>query len=113
MLGSEASTLDFVEDGLALGLPDVALGVEVALSEVGLDRIGLFAHMAEAAFADDILGKIAKETLQRIHPRRRGRREMQRDAREPVGVLVPLFAPANPAFHLRVVVRDVAVNNKR
>src|SRR5262249_61432209 len=61
--------LDLAQDVLALGVPDVSLGIFVALSEKGDNRIRQFADRGETLRSDEV-GEIAKEALDQIQPRR-------------------------------------------
>ena len=64
LLGS----LDFPEDFLSLGFPDVALRVQITLCEIGLYRGDQLAHAGEAAVANAIDGQVAEEAFDEVHP---------------------------------------------
>src|SRR5215469_16310684 len=66
---SLACCLDLAQHVLALGAPDVSLGIFVALSEKGDNRIRQFADRRETLRSDEV-GEIAKEALDQIQPRR-------------------------------------------
>jgi hypothetical protein len=68
MLEGGAGAQELGEDVLALGVPDVAFGGEVALGEVGLDGVDELAHAGEAALAHDLLGEIAEQALDQVEP---------------------------------------------
>src|SRR5215469_14857353 len=93
--------LDLAQDVLALGMPDVSLGIFVALSEKGDNRIRQFADCGETPRGDEV-GEIAKEALDQIQPRRGGGGEVHVEAR----------MLGQPSFHLGVLVSGVVVGDE-
>jgi len=86
VLKSGAGAQDLGEDVLALGIPDKALGSEIVLGEVGLHGADQVPLAGEAVLAHHILGEVAKEALDQVQSRARGRGEVQDDdARIPGG----------------------------
>ena len=112
VLEGSAGAQDLGEDVLALGVPEIALGGEIVLGEVGLDGADELTHAGEAALAHDRLGEIAKEALDEVQPRARGRGEVQDDAVAAVRPAVAGVAPGDPALHLGMLVGGVVVDDQ-
>src|ERR1035437_10751737 len=70
------SPVNPLEDGGALGFPAVGLGAEVVVSQVDVDRRYQLADTGEAALAHDVVGELAEEAFDQVHPRGAGGSEM-------------------------------------
>src|SRR6516164_10970931 len=82
-------------------MPDISLGVFVALGEKGDDRIRQFAHRGETLLSD-VVGQVAKEALHQVEPRRRARSKVHVEAR----VL------GEPSLHFVMLMRRVIVGDQ-
>ena len=60
--------LDFGQNLLSFGSPDVTLGIEVMLGEVLHDSVNQLAHAAEAAGQNRLLAQVSEEAFDQIHP---------------------------------------------
>ena len=58
----------FVENFLAVGMPDVAFWFQVMLCEVKIDGVNELGDRSEAARQYGLLAKIAEEALDHVHP---------------------------------------------
>ena len=99
-------TIDGGDDAIWVGGPDEGLGVVIVLLEEAFDRgLEVDDRMEDAAF-QPALGELGEETLDRIEPGARGRREMEdetRVTRQPghdFGVLVGGIVVENDMDHL-------------
>lgn len=94
--------MDFVEDCLSFGFPDVALWVVVAVGEIGQNGIGQLLDAGEASMSDAVCTDVAEEAFDQIHPRGGGGREVHREAR----------MPSQPPLHLGMFVGRVIIGNE-
>ncbi len=60
--------MDFRKDLRALGPPNVARRVEIALGDISFDPLGKFADTLEASVRDGLLRQVAEEALNQVHP---------------------------------------------
>src|ERR1700677_2822725 len=72
--------LDFSKDGGAFGLPAVGGWLEIMMRQVDVDGGDEFADAPEAALSDHLVGELAKEAFDQVHPRRTGGGEVQMNA---------------------------------
>src|SRR5215469_457876 len=71
------------------------------------------ATLAKLPFAHCVLGEVAEEALDQIHPGARGRGEMECEARAAVVAATPPgIAPSDPAFYLRMLMGSIVVDNE-
>ena len=77
---SQAGAMDFFKDRGAFSFPAIRLGLEIVVSEVNVDGSNQFIDAGEAAFTDDIVGELPKESLDKIEPRGAGGSEVNVDA---------------------------------
>src|SRR5512134_701810 len=72
---------DFLEDGGCGSGPDERLGAGIVLFEVGHDRGLQLGDAVEGATADAFVGDFGEEAFDQVEPGRRGRGEVQMEAR--------------------------------
>jgi hypothetical protein len=65
----------------------------------------------KAPVAHGILGEVAEETLDQIHPRAEGRGEMKDDTLAAMGIALTAVSGGDPAFDLGVLVGGVIVDD--
>ena len=83
------------------------------LGEVVLDGAHELSDAGEAALAHCVLSEVAEEALDQVHPGARGRREMKDEARAAVvTATLPGIVPSDPAFHLRMLMGGIVVDNQ-
>src|SRR5262245_14670776 len=61
-------TVDLFQDRGAFGFPAIRRGLEVVVREVNVDGGDQFVDAGKAAFTNDIVGELAKETLDKVEP---------------------------------------------
>src|SRR5215207_1884660 len=77
----QACPLNLFQNGGALGLPAIRRRPEVVMREVNVDGGDQFVDACKAAFADDVVGELAKEALNEVEPGGAGWSEVNVDAR--------------------------------
>ena len=107
-----AGAVDFEEDVAAGGFPDVTLGGEVALGEIAFDGAYKLGDTGKAALAHGVLGEVAEETLDQVHPRARGWGEVKDDAFAVMGLALAAVPVGDPTFDLGVLVGGVIVDDE-
>ncbi len=98
----EPGALDLFQDRGALCFPAIGGGLEVMVREVDVYGGHQFLDAREAAFAHDVIGKLAKEAFDQVEPRGAGRGEVKMDAR--------MFF--QPGAHRSMLVCGVVVDNE-
>src|ERR1700758_650529 len=107
--GGGTSAIDLEEDVAAGGLPNVRLGGEVALGEIAFDGAHKLGETGKAALAHSVLGEVAEETLNQVHPRAGGRGEVKDNALAAIGLALAAVAVGDPSLHLGMLVGGVIV----
>lgn len=74
-----SSSVDPFEDRRPLSFPSVGSGTEVVMGEMNVNGRDQLCDAREAALADNIVGKLAKEALHQVHPRGAGGGEVNVD----------------------------------
>lgn len=94
--------MDFGEDILPFGLPEIALRLLIPQGEIVLKGLNELANTGEASVSDRIPGNIGEEALDPVQPGTAGGREVNTEAR----------VPLQPGLYVGVFVGGVIVDDR-
>lgn len=107
-----SGALDFFEDHLALGLPNVTLGTKISVFKIALDGSNQLSSAEEAAVTDAVNSQVPEKALHEIHPRTGSGREVKVDAAGSQAPFLDSVARSDPLHDHGLLVSGIVIDNQ-